>query len=111
MNLESSELETIVDHNRSHSRAAIGTSDTHSKDRCVSDPTKIQNRLVNFARCDIFSFPAISVAYPVDKIIIAGFVEPHQITSAKPGVTRSEHIAQDLLFCLARIGIAVKAAA
>src|SRR5579871_4863250 len=111
MSPESVEIETIVDYNRSHSSAAIGAGNTHSKDRCVYDRTIFQNCLVNFACRNILPLPAISVAYPIDKVVKARFIQRHQVASPKPSVTGGEHIAQDLLFCFGRISVTLKAAA
>src|SRR5262249_49287694 len=47
----------------------------------------------------------------IDEMEKALIVEPHQVAGAEPGVALGKHIAQDLLFGLALVGIAFETAA
>ena len=62
----------------------------------------------DFGGGDILALPAEGVADAVHKIEKALCVLAHQVAAAYPGITRREHIAQDLLLGGGRVGIALK---
>src|SRR5487761_2467996 len=104
------EVKAIVDHDRRHSGAAIGARDGDAVGGGVDDAGAIGDRLVHFGSRDVLPLPAEGVADPVDEMEEAGIVERHQVAGAKPGIAPGEHIAQDFLFGLGSVGIALEAA-
>src|SRR3984957_371400 len=105
------DIEMVADHYGSHSGAAIGAWNSHSVGGCIDYARTVQNRVVNFAGCNIFALPAEGIAEPINKIKESRLVAPHQITGTKPGVAWNQHVTKYLLFGFAWISIALKAAA
>src|SRR4029077_21223118 len=54
--------------------------------------------------------PAERISDPIDKVEKSAFIEPHQITGTEPGIAGRKNIAQDLLFSIACVGIALETA-
>src|ERR1700694_1443942 len=104
------EVKALVGHDGGHSRAAVSAGNFHAIGGRIDNTGAVRNRLVHFGRVDVLAFPAESISDPIDKVEKAAFIEPHQIAGTKPGIAFREYIAQDLLFGLARIGIALEAA-
>src|ERR1700730_3244013 len=105
------QIKPIVDHDRSHSGAAVGAWNFNAIGRGIGHSGAIQYRFVHFGGRDILALPAEGIADPIDKVEIATCIEPHQIAGAKPGIARRQHIAQDFLFGLVSIGVALETAA
>src|SRR5262249_3295720 len=70
----------------------------------------ITHGVVDLRSRDIFALPAEGVANAIDEVEKALVIELHQIAGAEPGIAVSEDIAQNLLLCLAGVGIALEAA-
>src|ERR1700677_269398 len=110
MMLQRLEVKAIVNHDRNHSRAAVGAGNFHAVGRRIDNARAIHHRLGYLGGRDIFSLPAKGTPDPIDKMKIAAFVELHQIAGTKPGIPFREYIAQDLLFSRGGVGIALEAA-
>src|SRR5262249_45593868 len=88
---------TVADEHR-HAGPSVSAGDRDTVNVRVCDAWKRTDRLRHFRGCDIFTFPAEGVSDTIDEIDIALLVSPHKIAGTKPGVPRTEHASEYLLF-------------
>jgi len=100
-----------VDHDGSHSSAAVGTGCRNPVNAGIEDAGAVRDRLGYFGRRHILSLPAEGIADTIDEMEIAGVVPHHQVAGAEPGIARYQYIAQDFLFGLVSVGVALEAPA
>jgi hypothetical protein len=102
------DVECVVNDDGGHAGAAIMARHFDAVSRRIQNALALPDRIVDFAGRDVLALPAKSVADAIDEMEEALLVEPHQVAGAEPGVALGEHVAQNFLFGLARVGIALE---
>src|SRR3954447_7406145 len=105
------DVKALVHHDRAHAGAAIGAGDVDAVGGGIDHAGEIAYGVVDLRGRDVLALPAKGVADAIDEVEEAFLVEPHQIAGAEPGIALGKDIAQDLLLGLARLGVALEAAA
>src|ERR1700733_12437368 len=94
---ESHKIQPCPGDERRHSGSAVRARHGDTVNGGLRNTWKCVTNCLHFGRRDVLAFPAKGVADAVDKVEVALLVPSHQVTGTKPGVSRIEHIVENLV--------------
>src|SRR5487761_20339 len=96
----------LVDHERRHTRAALGPWHRDTVRDRLHDAGAGRERLCDLLRRDVLPVPAERIADAIDEIEISSVVLAHQVARAEPGVSSGENVSHYFALCGFGVGVA-----
>src|SRR5690606_38714452 len=105
------EIQLLYGHRRGdggHAGATVGIGDFDTVGHCFGNLRVVGYQVFHFGGGDVLALPAIGVTEAVDELGVAEADVAQHVTGVEPAVAFLEHVGEDDLFGLFRIGVAVQ---